>query len=359
MVEKVAPRAAEIDEKEEFPQDVRELFTANDVFSVVVPEEYGGFDGKLLTQCLAIEEVARVCANSSMLLGNQSLGSSPIALWGSEEQKRKYLPRIATGEILPSFALTEPGAGSDVAAMETRAVRDGDHYIINGSKIFITEGNLAGVLCVFAKVAVDGRDRVTCFLAGGDTPGLVRGKVEHKMGLRGSPTAALSFIDMRVPQENIIGEIGDGFKIALDCLDKGRISVAAQAIGLAQGALDASVEYAKTRVQFGAPIAKQQAIQFMLADMEAQIQAARQLMYAAAWRYDHHTGDLVRFSAAAKLYATDMVMRVTTDAVQIFGGYGYCREYPVERMMRDAKIFAIFEGTNQIQRMVLARTLLA
>lgn len=358
MQDKVAPRAAEIDEQAEFPWDVKELFAENGLFELVVQPEYGGMDGQLLTLCVAIEEVARVCGSSSMILGNQSLGATPIVLWGNEQQKSKYLPKIATGECLASFALTEPNAGSDVAAMLTRAVPDGDDFIINGNKVFISHAAIADVITVFAKVNVEGKDKITAFIVDRGTTGLSAGKIEKKMGLRGSPTAEVILQDVRVPKTSMLGKIGDGFRIALDCLDKGRGMVGAMSTGIAQGALDVAKDYAKTRVQFGAPIAKQQAIQFMLADMETSIQAARSLTHAAAWRYDNKEKNYIRFSAMSKLFATDMVMEVTTNAVQILGGYGYCKEYPVERMMRDAKIFAIFEGTNQIQRMVIARDLL-
>ncbi len=358
MQEKVAPRAAEIDEQAEFPWDVKELFAENGLFELVVQPEYGGMDGQLLTLCVAIEEVAKICGSSSMVLGNQSLGASPIVLWGNAEQKSKYLPKIAIGEYLASFALTEPNAGSDVAAIRTKAVEDGDSYIINGNKVFITHAAIADVIIVFAKINVEGKDKVTAFIVERGTPGLSAGKIEKKMGLRGSPTAEVILQDVRVPKTSILGQIGDGFRIALDCLDKGRIMVGAMSTGIAQGALDVAKEYAKTRVQFGVPIAKHQAIQIMLADMETSIQASRCLTQAAAWRYDNKQNNYIRFSAMSKLFATDMVMDVTSNAVQILGGYGYCKDYPVERMMRDAKIFAIFEGTNQIQRLVIAKDLL-
>ena len=355
MLEKVAPLAAQIDENSKFPWSVKELFSENDIFSLVVPPEYDGLDGKLLTLCICIEEISRVCASSSMVLGNQSLGASPIYLCGNEQQKERYLPRVATGEILPCFALTEPNAGSDVSAIQTRAVPEGDNYVINGNKCFITHAEVGNPFTVFAKVNVDGKDKLTAFIVDRETPGLSFGKNEVKMGLRGSPTGTVILDNVLVPKDNILGKIGDGFRIALDSLDKGRIMTGAMSIGIAQGALDCAVDYAKARVQFGKPIAEMQGIQFMLADMETSIQAARSLMLTAAYKYDHKEPDMVKFSAMSKLFATDMVMNVTTNAVQILGGYGYCREYPVERMMRDAKVFAIFEGTNQVQRIVIAR----
>lgn len=357
METKVRPLAREIDEKEDFPWEVVRLFAEHDVFATVCPEEYGGVDGKLLTQCVVIEEVARVCASSSMILGNQSLGSSPIALWGSEAQKARWLPGIARGEYLPSFGLTEPEAGSDVRAMKTCAVRRNGGWSITGRKAFITEGNVCDVITVFARTEADGKEGISAFLVDRTHGGWSCEKVEKKMGLRGSPTCQLVFEDTWVPAENILGEPGDGFRILLDCLNKGRISVAAQAIGIAQGALDIARRYAAERVQFGRPLKDHQAIQLMLADMETQVQAARALTWAAAWKYDTRARDYVRFSAMAKLFATDMVQQVTTNAVQILGGYGYIRDYEVERMMRDAKVFQIFEGTNQIQRLTIAREL--
>lgn len=359
MIEKVAPRAAEIDQTGEFPWDVKELFAENGILALVVPTAYGGVDDRLTTYVAAMEEVARVCASSSMILGNQALGSIPIIQFGNEEQKQKYLPGIATGEILPSFALTEPNAGSDVAAIQTKAVPDGDYWIINGSKIFITQANIANLFTVFAKTPMpDGKERITAFLVEGDQPGIVPGKKEDKMGLRGSPTCEVSFENVRVHKDAILGNLGDGFKIAMKSLDKGRISVGFQAIGIAQGALEVARDYSKQRVQFGKPLCEHQAIQFMLADMETKVQTARWLGYYAAWKYDMKHKDISKYSAMAKMWATDMVMEVTTNAVQILGGYGYCRDYPLERMMRDAKIFAIFEGTNQIQRIVIARAML-
>jgi alkylation response protein AidB-like acyl-CoA dehydrogenase len=357
MAEKVAPRAQAIDEAEEFPWDVKQIMAENGILALAVPEEYGGIDGRLTTYCAAMEEVARVCGSSSMIFGCFSLGSIPIIVAGNEDQKRKYLPPIAEGKVFPTFALTEPNAGSDVGAIQTRAVPHGDEYVITGTKTFITNAPVADLFTIFAKVPTSAGDRISAFLVEKGAPGLGTGKVEKKMGLRGSPTGEVILDGVRVGKEMLLGEVGDGFRIAMKCLDKGRITVAFQAIGLAQGALEAATDYACTRVQFGVPIIRHQGIQFMLADMETKVQTARWLGYLAAWKYDCRDPDTSKFSAMAKLWATDMVMDVTRDAVQVFGGYGYCREYPVERMMRDAKVFAIFEGTNQIQRIVVARAL--
>ncbi len=356
--EKLAPRAAAIDAEGKFPWDIKELFSEFGLFRLVVQPEYGGKDGLLSTLCVAIEEVSRVCGSSSMILGNQSLGASPLVLWANEEQQKKYLPGVASGECLASFALTEADAGSDVAAIKTRAVLDGDSYVITGNKIFITHGDIAHVLVVFAKVNVEGKDKLTAFLVDQGTPGLSVGKLEKKMGLKGSSTAELILDQVRVPAESIVGNIGDGFRIALDCLDKGRIMVGAMATGLAQGALDVALEYVGSAVYHGTPMARSQAVQFALADMETVIQASRALTHAAAYMYDHREEGYIKFSAMSKLYATDMVMDVTTGAIDLLGDNGYSREYPLDRMMRDAKIFAIFEGTNQIQRLVIAREML-
>lgn len=354
MQEHVVPRVTAIDAEEKFPDDVKELFAENGLFRLVVQPEYGGLDGKLLTLCLAIEEVNRVCSSSSIVLGNQSLGSAPIVLWGNEEQREKYLPGIASGELMASFALTEPNAGSDVGAMQTRAVADGDYYVINGNKIFITHANIADVVACFAKINVDGKDRITAFLVDKGTPGMSIGNKEKKMGFRGSSTCEVIFEDVRVHKSTMVGNIGDGFRIALDALDKGRIMVGGMANGLAQGALDAAVAYVRGKGN----LAKQQTVQFALADMETAVQASRALNYTAAWKYDNEEKDHIRYSAMTKLFATDIVMDVTSSAVQLLGQDGCSKNYPVERYMRDAKIFAIFEGTNEIQRLVIARDLL-
>ena len=352
--ERLRPRAAEIDERGEFPHDVRRLFMDHDVFAAIAPPEYGGLDGSLLTLTAVCEEIARGCANSGMLLGNQYLGAGPVLLFGSDEQKRTYLPRFASGEWLCSFALTEPDAGSDAAALRTRARRDGDGWVISGRKCFITQANVADVLTVFART----EDGISAFLVTRDDGGWHVDKVERKMGLRGSPTCSLVLDEVHVDESALVGRLGGGMRIALTALDKGRIMTASLALGIAQGALDAALAYARDRRQFGRPIAELQAVQFMLADMETDIQASRALVQAAAAGYEARDPDIVKLSAATKLFVTEMVNRVTSTAVQVLGGYGYIAEFGVERMMRDARVFSIFEGTNQIQRVVIARQLL-
>jgi alkylation response protein AidB-like acyl-CoA dehydrogenase len=352
--ERLRPRAADIDGRGEFPEEVRRLFCEHDVFSAVAPPEYGGLDGSLLTLAIVCEEIARACANSGMLLGNQYLGAGPVLLFGSEEQKRKFLPRFASGEWLCSFALTEPEAGSDAASLRARARRDGGAWVISGRKCFITQANVADVLTVFAR----SDEGITAFLVTRANGGWSVDKVERKMGLRGSPTCSVVLDDVRVPETAVVGEVGAGMRIALTALDKGRIMTGSLALGIAQGALDAALAYAPERRQFGQPIADLQAIQFMLADMETDVQASRALVHSAAARYDEGDRDIVKLSAATKLFVTEMVNRVTSTAVQVLGGYGYIADFGVERMMRDARVFSIFEGTNQVQRLVIARELL-
>jgi len=357
--EKVAPRAAEIDEQDEFPWDIKEALAEHEILAMPFPEEYGGTGGKVLPMVIAIEEIAKVSASVAMIPSGQCLGSVAIILAGTEEQKQRFLPGLASGEKMCAYGLTEPNAGSDVGGMQSTAVLDGDEYIINGTKRFITFGNIADILTVFAKV-VDkntGEKKLSCF-AVEKGEGLVVRNLEHKLGVKGTPTAELFFDNMRVPKENLLGAEGDGFKIAMQVLDKTRSEVAAQAIGIAQGALDYAVQYARDRVQFGSPIGKFQAIQMKLADMEMKTQAARYLTYVAADKYDRKAHDRGKYSAMAKAFASDAAMYVTTEAIQILGGYGYSKEYPVERMFRDAKIQQIYEGTNEIQRIVIARSLL-
>jgi alkylation response protein AidB-like acyl-CoA dehydrogenase len=349
--ERLRPHAGEVDERGEFPEHVRRLFMDHDVFAAIAPPEYGGLDGSLLTLTAVCEEIARGCANSGMILGNQYLGAGPLLLFGSDEQKQAYLPRLASGEWLCSFALTEPDAGSDAAALRTRARRDGDGWLISGRKCFITQANVADLLTVFARTD----EGVSAFLV---TGGWTVDTGEKKMGLRGSPTCSLVLDDVRVDGSALVGQLGGGLRIALTTLDKGRIMTASLALGIAQGALDAAVAYARERHQFGRPIADLQAVQFMLADMEADILASRSLVETAAAAYDAHDPGIVKLSAATKLFVTEMVNRVTSTAVQVLGGYGYIAEFGVERMMRDARVFSIFEGTNQIQRLVIARALL-
>jgi len=357
--EVIAPRAAEIDLTGEFPWDIKELLQRQGIFSVPFPESLGGCEQKHTAVCLAVEEIARVCVSSSLILQVQALGATPILLAGTEAQKDKYCPPLASGEKLCAFGLTEPGAGSDAAAMATTAELRGDTYILNGLKHFISNATVADVFCIFAMTdRSKGTKGITAFIVEKDFPGFHIGRVEKKMGIRGSPTAEIVFEDCRVPRENLLGREGEGFKIAMKTLDYSRPVIASQAVGVAQAGLDFAVKYSKERVQFGGPIAQLQGIQFMLADMAAQVEAARALTYHAAALADEDSPQLSYIAAAAKLMASDVAMRVTTDAIQVAGGYGYMVDFPAERYMRDAKITQIYEGTNQIQRLVIARQLL-
>jgi alkylation response protein AidB-like acyl-CoA dehydrogenase len=359
--ERIAPRAAEIDESHEFPWDVVELFRENDLFGLFFEEQYGGLGTGTLLSLVAIEEVSKVCATSGLILAVQELGSLGLKLAGDEEQKRRYLPRLASGERLCAYALTESGSGSDSAAMRTTARRDGDAYVLNGSKRFITNAGVARLYTVFAKTDPEGGHAgISAFVVEADTPGFEVARLEPKMGIRGSTTGELTFDDMRVPAENLLGEEGDGFKIAMRILDRSRPGIAAQGLGIAQGATDYALEYAKTRETMGKPIGQHQLVAAMLADMETRCEAARGLLYKFGAAADEGVEgpELTKLSAMAKLYCTDVAMEVTTDAVQVLGGYGYISEYPLERMMRDAKITQIYEGTNQIQRLVIAREML-
>jgi alkylation response protein AidB-like acyl-CoA dehydrogenase len=355
----VAPRAAEIDEKAEYPHDLRKLLAEQDILGLPFASEYGGTGTGTLTLNIAIEELAKACASTALILMVQELGSLPIALFGSEELKQRYLPRLASGEWSPAFALSEVEAGSDPGGMRTRAVRDGDGWVLNGEKNWITNLGIADLFVVFAVTAPDeGHSRgISAFVVESDWPGVEIGKLEHKMGIRGSPTGQPVFSDVRVPADNLIGEEGEGFRVAMSTLDRSRLGVAAQGLGLAQGATDFAVAYAKERRQFGKPIIGFQGIQFKLADMETQCCAARELLYNACAKADRGEPDMGKYSAMAKLFCSDTAMAVTTEAVQVLGGYGYVKEYPLERMMRDAKITQIYEGTNEIQRLVIARTL--
>ena len=357
--EKVAPRAAEIDAKGEFPWDMKELLAQQDIFAMPFPEEYGGLGSSELSILMVIEELAKACATTSLLLCVQQLGSLPILLAGNDEQKQRFLPKLASGEWLASYALTEPGSGSDAGAMRTRAEKRGDTYVLNGLKHFITNAGVAHINTVFAVTGDEGTRSISAFVVEGDRPGFHMGKVENKMGIRGSQTGELVFEDCEIPAENLLGREGEGFKIALATLDRTRPGIAAQALGIAQGALDFAVRYARERVQFGKPIWDNQAIQFMLADMDIQVEAARQLIYHVGELMDAGVTRFGRESAIAKTFASDAAISVTNDAIQVLGGYGYMKEFPVERMMRDAKITQIYEGTNQIQRMVIARALAA
>jgi alkylation response protein AidB-like acyl-CoA dehydrogenase len=356
--EKVAPRAAEIDAQGEFPWDMKDLLAKQDILAMPFPEEYGGLGSSELTILMTIEELSKACATTALILCVQQLGALPVLLAGTEEQKRRYIPKLASGEWLASYGLTEPGSGSDAGGMRTRAERHGDTYVLNGLKHFITNAGIAHVNTVFAVTDPSAGTRgITAFVVEADRPGFRLGKVENKMGIRGSQTGELVFEDCEIPAENLLGREGDGFKIALATLDRTRPGIAAQALGIAQGALDFAVEYAKQRVQFGKPIIENQGIQFMLADMDIKVEAARRLIYHVGELMDSGSERFSRESAIAKTFASDMAMEVTNDAIQVLGGYGYMKEFPVERMMRDAKICQIYEGTNQIQRLVIARSL--
>lgn len=356
--EKVAPRAAEIDAQGEFPWDMKELLAKQDILAMPFPEEYGGLGSSELTILMTIEELSKACATTALILCVQQLGALPILLSGTEEQKRRYIPKLASGDWLAAYGLTEPGSGSDAGGMRTRAERRGDTYVLNGLKHFITNAGIANVNTVFAVTDPSAGTRgISAFIVEGDRPGFRLGKVENKMGIRGSQTGELVFEDCEIPVENLLGREGDGFKIALATLDRTRPGIAAQALGIAQGALDFAVQYAKQRVQFGKPIIENQGIQFLLADMDIKVEAARRLIYHVGELMDSGTARFSRESAIAKTFASDMAMEVTNDAIQVLGGYGYMKEFPVERMMRDAKICQIYEGTNQIQRLVIARAL--
>jgi alkylation response protein AidB-like acyl-CoA dehydrogenase len=359
--ERVAPRAAEIDKTGEFPWDMVELLRDHELFGILYDEEYGGLGASALMTLVVIEELSKVCATTGLVVAVQELGSLGLKLAGTEEQRERYLPRLASGEWLCAYALTEPGSGSDSAAMRSEARRDGDSYVINGSKRFITNAGVAELYTVFAKTDPDaGHAGISAFVVEASTPGFEVGRIEPKMGIKGSTTGEIFFNDMRVPAENLLGEEGDGFKIAMRILDRSRPGIGAQGLGLAQGATDYALEYAKTRETMGKPIAQHQLIAATLADMETKCEAARLLLYKCGQLIDDGADgqELTKISAMAKLYCTDVAMEVTTDAVQILGGYGYMQEYPVERMMRDAKITQIYEGTNQIQRLVIAREML-
>ncbi|MFL5974274.1 MAG: acyl-CoA dehydrogenase family protein [Solirubrobacterales bacterium] len=357
--ERVAPRAAEIDEKAEYPQDLRELFAEHDLFGLPFDAEHGGTGTGTLMLNMAIEEIAKACASSALMLMIQELGTLPIKLFGTDEQKQRFLPKCASGEWTPAFALSEPDAGSDPGGMRTRAVRDGDEWVIEGTKNWITNLGIADFYVVFAVSDPEaGRSHgISAFVVEADRPGFSIGKLEHKMGIRGSPTGQPIFDQVRVPAENLIADVDEGFKVAMGTLDHSRLGVAAQGLGLAQGATDYAASYAKERRQFGKPIASFQGIQFKLADMETRCAAARELLYKACAKVDRREPDMGKYSAMAKLFCSDTAMAVTTEAVQVLGGYGYVKEYPVERMMRDAKITQIYEGTNEIQRVVIARGL--
>ncbi len=356
--ERVAPRAAEIDAKAEYPWDLRKLFAEHDLLGLPFDTEYGGTGTGTLMLNIAIEEVSKACASTALILMIQELGTLPIKLYGSEELKQRFLPRCASGEWTPAFALSEPEAGSDPGGMLTKAKRDGDEWVINGTKNWITNLGVADFYVVFAVTDKDNR-RSSAFVVETDRPGVSVGKLEHKLGIRGSPTGQPIFDNVRIPHENLIGSEGKGLSVALGTLDHSRLGVAAQALGIAQGATNYAAAYARERKQFGRSISEFQAIQFKLADMETQSAAARELLYKACAKVDRDEPDKGKFSSMAKLFASDTAMAVTVEAVQVLGGYGYVSEYPVERYMRDAKITQIYEGTNEIQRLVIARTMVA
>src|SRR3954451_14924412 len=356
VTEKVAPRAAEIDATGEYPWDIRKLFAEQDLLGLPFPTEYGGTGTGTLMLNVAVEEVARACASSALILMVQELGTLPIQLFGTDEQKEHWLPRCATGEWSPAFCLSEPEAGSDPASMRTTAVQDGDEWVINGTKNWITNATIADFYVVFAIIDREAR-RSSAFIVEKDRPGFSVPKLEHKLGIKGSPTGQPVFEDVRVPAENMIGQPGKGLSVALGTLERTRLGAGAHAVGIAQGALDYTKAYPNEGVAFGKPINEFQAIQFKLADMETRTAAARELLYKACAMADRNEPALGKYSSMAKLFASDTAMWVTIEAIQVLGGYGYVSEYPVERMMRDAKITQIYEGTNEIQRMVIARAM--
>ncbi|WP_329132563.1 acyl-CoA dehydrogenase family protein [Streptomyces sp. NBC_01476] len=355
---KIAPYAAEVDEQARFPQEARDALETSDLHAIHVPEAYDGSGADALSTVIVIEEIARVCASSSLIPAVNKLGSLPVQLAGSEELKTRYLGALARGEGMFSYCLSEPDAGSDAAGMKTRAVRDGDSYVLNGVKRWITNAGVSEFYTVMAVTDPEKRSRgISAFVVEKGDEGVSFGAPEKKLGIKGSPTREVYFDNVRIPASRIIGAEGTGFATAMKTLDHTRITIAAQALGIAQGALDYAKGYVKERKQFGKAIAEFQGIQFMLADMAMKLEAARQLTYAAAAKSERTDADLTFFGAAAKCFASDAAMEITTDAVQLLGGYGYTRDYPVERMMRDAKITQIYEGTNQVQRIVMARNL--
>jgi alkylation response protein AidB-like acyl-CoA dehydrogenase len=356
--ERIAPRAAEIDASGEFPQDMVELFRENDILGLPFDEAYGGTGTGTLTLLVAIEEISKACATTGLILAVQELGALAIKLAGTDEQKAQWLPKLAAGEQLTAYALTEPDSGSDSAAMRSTARRKGDDYVIDGGKRFITNAGVAGVYTVFAKTDPEaGHKGISCFVVEADAPGFSVGRIEPKLGIKGSTTGEVFFDECRIPAGNLVGAEGEGFSIAMRVLDRSRPGIAAQALGIAQGATDYALDYAKTRETMGKPIAEHQLIAAKLADMDTACEAARGLLYRFARMADDGIDgpELTKASAQAKLFCSDTAMWVTTEAVQILGGYGYVKEYPVERMMRDAKITQIYEGTNEVQRLVIAR----
>ncbi|NMO50991.1 acyl-CoA dehydrogenase [Actinoplanes sp. TBRC 11911] len=356
---RVAPNAAEADETGEFPKASYDALRAADFHAPHVPAEYGGAGADALATAIVIEEVARACASSSLIPAVNKLGTMPLLLAGSADLKQRYLPKVASGEAMFSYCLSEPDAGSDAASMTTKAVRDGDFWVLNGVKRWITNAGISEYYTVFAVTDPSARSRgISAFVVEKSDEGVSFGAPEKKLGIKGSPTREVYFDNVRIPADRMIGDEGTGFATAMKTLDHTRVTIAAQALGIAQGALDFAKAYVKERKQFGKPVADFQGIQFMLADMGMKLEAARQLTYAAAAKSERGDADLTYFGAAAKCFASDAAMEITTDAVQLLGGYGYTRDYPLERMMRDAKITQIYEGTNQVQRIVMARQLL-
>ncbi len=357
--EKIKPVAAEYDEKAEFPWDMVKVFADSDIFGVYIPEEYGGMGGGVFEMSIAAEELSWGCGGIALAFAATGLGTFPILLFGNEDQKSKFLPALAAGKKLAAFCITEAEAGSDAGSIKTTAVKEGDHYVLNGTKQWITNGGEADIYTVIAMTDKSrGARGASAFIVEKGTPGLSFGKKENKLGIRASATREVIFQDCKIPKENLLGKEGLGFIVAMKTFDHSRPGVAAQALGIAQRALDESVKYARERKQFGASISSFQGIQFMLADMAIQIEAARALVYSAARMVDSGDKDIAKVSAMCKTHASDTAMKVTTDAVQVFGGYGYMKEYPVEKLMRDAKITQIYEGTNQIQRSVIASALI-
>jgi len=357
--EHVLPVRAELDETGDFPWEIMKILAQADMFRVFIPEEYGGLGTGALELCLVVEELSRVCLGVSTTYAANALGTYPILLFGTEEQKKKYLPDIADGKKLVAFALTEPNAGSDAGGIQTTAVKDGDYYILNGRKQWITNGGEAEIYTVIALTDKSkGARGASAFILEKGTPGFSFGKKENKMGIRASATRELIFEDCRIPKENILGKEGIGFIVAMKTLDQSRVGVGAQGVGVAQGAFEEAAKFAKQRIQFGQPVISFQAVQHILADMAIHVEAARALVYSVARYIDSGAKDITKASAMAKTFATDVAMKVTVDAVQVMGGSGYMRDYPVEKMMRDAKILQIYEGTNQIQRNVIGQAII-
>ncbi len=358
----IAARANEIDQKQEFPWDMVELLAKQDILALPFPEQYGGLGGDLISVLLSIEELSRASASVGLILGVHELAALPLLHGGTDAQKERWVPDLAAGKKLIAFGLTESGAGSDASSLRTKAVRDGDDWVLNGEKRFISQGDVASLVAIFAVTdsdpkAVKERRHLSCFYVEKDTPGFSAPRNEHKLGIRGTTTSELALKDVRIPDDNRVGELGDGWMLAMKTFERSRPGIAAQAVGIARGATDLAVSYAAQRRQFGKPIGEHQMVAAMLADMASRTEAARELLYAAAERIAAGDPSAARWASMAKLFAGDTAMAVTTDAVQVLGGYGYTTEYPAERMMRDAKITQIYEGTNEIQRVVIARSL--